>query len=141
MKIEAEFCLSSIIVYTKDPAKLRAADPQLVVNKKIFNTGMTKCTSLLYVPRRVVLDVSIPPTTPSTKFAGYGNEEMGRGVLPMRLAKVRSCEYTLLLFYVDYPSGIYEKIGIASEDKPGEQFGILPWGDPEGCFRSTITLA
>jgi hypothetical protein len=33
MKVEAEFCLSSIIAYTKDPAKPRAAESQLVVNK------------------------------------------------------------------------------------------------------------
>jgi hypothetical protein len=140
MKVEAEFCLSSIIVYTKDPAKPRAAEPQLVLNKKIFNTDMTEGTGLLFVPRRVALDVSIPPTTPSTKFAGYDNGEMGRGVLCMRLAKVGSYEYMLLLFCVNHPSGIYERIGIASEEKPGEQSGVLQWGDPEKCFRSTITL-
>jgi hypothetical protein len=140
MKIEAEFCLSSIIVFTKDPAKPRAAEPQLVVNKQTFNTDMTRGTGLLFVPRRVALDVSIPPTTPSTKFAGYGNGEMGRGILCMRPAKVGSYEYTLLLFCVDHPSGIYERIGIASEDKPREQSRVLPWGDPEKCFRSTITL-
>jgi hypothetical protein len=101
---------------------------------------MTEGTGLLFILRRVALDVSIPPTTPSTKFAGYGNGEMGRGVLCMRLAKVGSYEYMLLLFCVNHPSGIYERIGIASEEKPGEQSGVLQWGDPEKCFRSTITL-
>jgi hypothetical protein len=140
MRIEAEFCLSNIIIYTKDPDKPRAAEPQLIVNNQLFNTDNTEGTSLLYFPRRVALDVSVPPTTLSTKFAGYGFGETGRGVLFMRLAKVESYEYTLLLFCGFHPSAIYERIGIASKHKLGEQSGALPWGDPEKCFRSIITL-
>lgn len=140
MKIKAEFCVSSIIVYTKDPAKPRAAEPQLVVNKQIFNNDMKEGTGLVFIPRKVELDVSVPPTTPSTEFAGYDVGETGRGVLCMRLATVGSYEYTLLLFCVDHPLGIYERIGIASEDRLGEQSGMLPWGDPEKCFQSIITL-
>jgi hypothetical protein len=101
---------------------------------------MTQGTGLLFDLRKVALDVSVPPTTTSTKFAGYGIEETGRGVVCMRLAKVGSNEYTLLLSCIDHPSGIYERIGIVTGDKLGGRSGVLPWGDPKKCFRTTITL-
>jgi hypothetical protein len=48
MRIEAEFCFGSIIISTKDPAKPCTAEPQLIVNKLLFNTDKTGGTGLQF---------------------------------------------------------------------------------------------